>query len=80
MAGRMKSSHENIKDFYATDGTGVEIFPLVMSRNRLSFLLRALRFDNITTRQERKLHDKLAAVRDLFEEFNENCQSSYVVS
>lgn len=51
-----------------------------MPRNRLTFLLGALRFNNITTRHLRRFLDKLAAIHDLFQDFNENCQANYVVS
>lgn len=35
-----------------------QIFPLVMPRNRLLFLLRSLQLDNITTRHARRLLDR----------------------
>lgn len=51
-----------------------------MPRNKLLFLLRSLLFDNITTRHATRLQDKLATVKDLYEDFNENCQKNNVVS
>ncbi|KAG8228692.1 hypothetical protein J437_LFUL008681 [Ladona fulva] len=38
----LKSGHLNISDLWATDGTGVEMFPLTMSYNRFLFLMRCL--------------------------------------
>jgi hypothetical protein len=48
-----------------------------MSRKTLSFLLHALRFDNITDRQHRSVDDNLAPVRDMFQRFILNCQKNY---
>ncbi|XP_050308396.1 uncharacterized protein LOC126744872 [Anthonomus grandis grandis] len=80
LAGVAKSSHVNIYDLWATDGMGLDIFPAVMSISRFKFLMRCLRFDNILDRQERKLEDKLAPVRDMFEDFVQKCQNMYTVS
>lgn len=38
-----------------------------------------MRFDDITTREERKSIDKLARIRDLFDAFVQRCQNCYVV-
>lgn len=45
LAGVFKGGRRNMKDFWATDGTGVEIFPAAMAYRRFKFLLRCLRFD-----------------------------------
>ncbi len=50
MASMMHASHMNIQNFYRTDGTGLEFFHLVMPKKQFQFLLRALRFDNVNTR------------------------------
>lgn len=62
------------------DGLGIEFFPLVMPVYRFKFLLRAIRFDDINTREERKAIDRLAPIRDMFEKFVGNCQKNYNVS
>lgn len=80
MLGVMKMSHLNLEDVWSRDSLGIEFFPLVMPLYRFKFLLRALRFDNIHTREDRKLIDRLAPIRDIFEEFVENCQKHYNVS
>lgn len=80
MAGVMRSSHHNLEDLYANDGTGVEFFRCVIALSRLKFLLRSMRFDDITTREERKSIDKLAPIRDLFDAFVQKCQNRYIVS
>lgn len=63
-----------------TDGTGVEFFGVCMSLKRFKFLLRALRFDDLNTRNETKLLDNLAPIRDVFESFVENCKANCNIS
>lgn len=79
IGGVHKASHVNVKDLWATDGTGMDIFRKTMSKNRFLFLLRCLRFDNIHDRQSRRLLDKLAPIRELFEKFVQNCQKAYTI-
>lgn len=77
LAGVHKESHTNLNQLWATNGTGIELFQLVMSKERFRFLVRSLRFDDITTRDTRKKRDKLAAIRDIFEMFRRNCMDNY---
>ncbi|KAB0803806.1 hypothetical protein PPYR_00776 [Photinus pyralis] len=77
IAGVLKSRHTNLKDMWATDKTAPEIFRMVMSKNRFYLLLRALRFDDLATRDERKQLDKLAPIRTIFEMFLQQCKSCY---
>ncbi|KAG5879388.1 hypothetical protein JTB14_016733 [Gonioctena quinquepunctata] len=51
MSGVLKSSRLHVRELFSNNGTGVEIFRLVMSVNRFQFLLR---FDDIQTRDEAK--------------------------
>lgn len=80
MAGIHQQSHTRIEDLWSENGTGIEFFRVVMNIKRFRFLLRALRFDDITTREERKEVDKLAPIREVFESFNENCTNNYIPS
>ena len=43
-----------------------------MFRNRFGFLIAYISFDNHTTRPTRWQHDRFAAFREIFEEFNKN--------
>ena len=52
---------------------GHPVFSATMSRNRFTFLLGQLRFDDKSTRKTRWKEDRFAANRELFEIFNENC-------
>lgn len=80
LAGVKKMSHTDLLDLWKTDGTGVEYFRLTMGLNRFRFLLRSLRFDDLRTRADRKVTDKLAAVRYLLDHFNNNCKKAYSLS
>lgn len=79
MAGLMKAQHLNVKQLWATDGTGVECFRATMSKERFLLLLRMLRFDNFQNREERKALDNLAAIREVLDEFTSHCKENYTV-
>ena len=64
LAGVLEGGRLYLKEFWSTDGTGVEIFPVVLSYRRMKFLLNSLRFD-VNTRNETKLFDNLAPIREL---------------
>lgn len=78
-AGLHKSSHVHVRDLWATDGTGIEIFPVTMSFTRFQFLMQCLRFDDLETRHDRRQFDKLAPIRDVLDKFNKNCEKNYNV-
>ncbi|XP_019891791.2 uncharacterized protein LOC109612283 [Musca domestica] len=77
IGGLHKSSHVNVRDLWASDGTGLEIFIATMSFNRFLFLMRCIRFDDVNTRMERRKLDKLAPIREIFEMFNQNCEKNF---
>ncbi|XP_071051718.1 piggyBac transposable element-derived protein 4-like [Onthophagus taurus] len=79
-AGVLKSGRLNTLELWEKHGSGVDIFPAVMSRKRFLFLLTSLRFDDIRDRHTRRQSDKLAPIRELSELFKNNIQSSYVIS
>lgn len=80
LAGLLHGGKMNIEDFWNTDGTGIEIFRATMSLKRFRFLTRCIRFDNIHTREVRKLQDNLAAIRNLLDMFVSNCNKYYAPS
>lgn len=80
LAGVKKSNHLNAEELFRTDGGSVEIFRLSMSAQRFQFLLRTLRFDDGTTRVQRKELDKICHIREIFEKFVQNCKDSYTLS
>jgi hypothetical protein len=80
LSGMYHASRLHLADIWTADGTGIEVFRLTMSLHRFRFLLCCLRFDNKATREERKKVDKLAAFRQIFEMFVENCKKNYTPS
>ncbi|XP_031332326.1 piggyBac transposable element-derived protein 4-like [Photinus pyralis] len=73
--GALQASREPIEMLFTSDLAYCRpIFPATLSRNRYNFLTKFLRFDNFETRQERRLIDKLAPVRDIFEKLVSNCK------
>lgn len=79
LAGTLKSGRLNTKELWQRNELGIERFWLVLSHDRFHFLLRCLRFDDLTTRDERKKFDKLAPIRSLFDLFVEKCKNTYTV-
>jgi len=77
--GVFESSHEHMESLYKTDGTERLVFPLVMAKNRFRFLLSVIRFDNKATRTDRRLEDKMAAFREIWDNFIGLCKSLYLV-
>ncbi|KAK3861560.1 hypothetical protein Pcinc_032472 [Petrolisthes cinctipes] len=56
---------------------GAPMYRSTMSKERFAFLLRALRFDDRSTRQERVKEDRLAPIRPLWNEVVKKCQECY---
>lgn len=77
LAGLFRSGRQNTNDLWRSDGTGIEIFRMTMSRNRFTFLLNNLRYDAILSRNERAAIDRITPVREIFELFVQNCKKVY---
>lgn len=73
----MKVSHIYLEDLWKADGTVIEYFLLKMGINKFRFILI---FDDMTTRNQQKQTNKLAAVRFLIDQFNDNCTQHYILS
>lgn len=56
---------------------GPALYHAVMSERRLCFLLRCLRFDDHTTREQRKENDKLAPIIKMWDLIISQCNSAY---
>lgn len=80
LLGLKGQQHTNVREIWALDGTGMLAVRACMGLNRFLFLLRAIRFDDHETREERKKTDRLAAVRSLLTSFDANCKKSYCLS
>ena len=72
---------KSIKSLWSSDTRfSVPIYHSTMTRNRFEWLMRIIRFDDMNTRDERKLTDKLAAIREMTSLFKERCKIMYRVS
>ncbi|XP_054729254.1 piggyBac transposable element-derived protein 4-like [Anastrepha obliqua] len=69
-----KENHTHYTCWYSTDGTGREIYRCIMSKNRFEILLNCLRFDDASTRDERRSTDKAAPISQLFGKLIQNCK------
>ena len=53
------------------------LFKATMHRNRFTFILNCLRFDDKSTRNERKATDRFTHIREIWDLFIENCMNNY---
>lgn len=53
------------------------IIPASMSRNRFQLLTAFICFDDYFTRAQRRMSDKLAPMREIFDIFVQNCSRAY---
>lgn len=77
LLGVKKASHLNTAEIWKTDGTAPEFFRAVMSEKRFHLLIRCIRFDDKSTRSDRRKLDNLAPIRELFDSFVKRCYESY---
>lgn len=76
----LKTNDENIDSMFSKDVTGHPVFIATMSNKRYEVLTSCLRFDDATTRENRKATDKATAINEIFTTLVNNSQSSYSVS
>ncbi|KAJ8879648.1 hypothetical protein PR048_020256 [Dryococelus australis] len=67
-----KYNHENVNTIFATDGTGREIFRMIMSTKRFYVLLVCLRFDDVSVMEVKNKYAPAIAVSLLLEQFERN--------
>lgn len=75
-----KSNKADANRAWKTNGTGLMICRAAFGINRFRFLLRSLRFDDLLTRKDREIIDKLAAIREIYFHLNNNFQKNYCLS
>lgn len=76
-AGHLKQNNTNYITLWSKK-YGSPIFRGTMSLSRFKLLLRFIRFDDKDTRSIRRSTDKLAPIRDIFEEINKMFSRYYV--
>lgn len=74
-SGLQGSVRRNMKELYGKLSS--PIYRATMPRQRFEFLLTFLRFDDKSTRDQRKLTDKLAPIREIWNIFINNCKSNF---
>ncbi|XP_046397248.1 uncharacterized protein LOC124164113 [Ischnura elegans] len=79
LAGVFSTSRMKLEEFWAEDGSGVEIFRAVMSLDRFKYILQNLRLAGGADYECRKKMDKLACVRQVLGLFVSNCVNSYSI-
>ncbi|XP_022913140.2 piggyBac transposable element-derived protein 4-like [Onthophagus taurus] len=77
LAGVHRGNRQSLEDLWGSDWDGIEKFRLVMNIKRFKFIMRCMRFDDRSMRNERRKIDKIAAIRDIFTMFVKNSQKSY---
>jgi hypothetical protein len=76
LRGLYKAAGESTRELWGVDGR--KDFPETMSYNRFIEIRRFLRFDDRATRDRRQGRDKLAAIRDLWDDFVHNATGAMV--
>lgn len=76
LGGAYKSKRENIKDIWS-ESVRRNIFIATLSRIRFQEFLWYLRFDDKSTREERRSTDKLAHIRQIWDLFVINCKRAF---
>ena len=79
LRGIYRGYREPVKDLWIIR-SGRPIFTATMSRNRFELLLRILRFDDKSSRDERLKSDNFAAIREVFDIFNDRCRDNCALS
>ncbi|CAF3892955.1 unnamed protein product [Rotaria sp. Silwood1] len=77
LAGLLGKSKTNLKCLWRRSPLESPIFKAVMSRSRFEEIMSCLRFDDKTTREERKRTDKYAAIREIWSDFQNNLTMCY---
>lgn len=79
LIGVTKGRNESLDQLWSNEW-GRPIFRASMSKERFKEFLRFLRFDDKDTRQERRITDKLAAIREIFDHIATSCKAHYEMS
>jgi hypothetical protein len=70
-----KSSYENIRSLFASDGNRKYNFHCIMNKNIFSVLISMLRFDNPNDRDGRGKSECAAPISQVFKKFVSNCRA-----
>ena len=76
MSGARKDNHLNTDEMFSAQ-LGCPYYRSIMSERRFNFLIRALRFDDSATREERRSTDVFAPMRKLWDNVILQCRRNY---
>ncbi|CAF0800781.1 unnamed protein product [Rotaria sordida] len=79
ISGLLGKSRKSIKSLWTRNSLESPVFRAIISRNRFETIVFYLRFDDKTTREERKNTDKFAAIRKIWLDFQNNLNKCYSV-
>lgn len=68
-SGMQKTNNTNLEDLWNADYGSIR-YRATMSQLRFSFISKCIRFDDKSTRLERKQIDKFVPIREIWEQFN----------
>ena len=77
MSGIRKDNHLRAKEMFSSV-YGCSFYKSLFSQKRFEFLIRAIRFDNAGTREQRKVGDNFCLIRELWESVIVNCTTSWI--
>jgi len=78
IAGALRCRKETISEMWTTDETiRRAVFTAPMARNRFAHILQVIRFDDKSKRVQRKANDKLAAIREVWDQFVGKCKKLF---
>lgn len=72
----MKDNHLNTAVMFDSNLSG-NMYKAIMNEKRFQFLISSLRFDDYSTRTERKKADAFAPIRKIWDNLVENCKQNY---
>jgi hypothetical protein len=78
LGGLLGKSKKSIRSMWRRNPLESPIFKATMSRERFEKIMSCLRFDDKTTREERKKIDKFAAIREIWSDFQDNLKICYI--
>ncbi|XP_028982645.1 uncharacterized protein LOC114841719 [Diachasma alloeum] len=75
-SGLQKTNNTNLEDLWSYE-FGPTLYRATMPLRRFKVILSSLRFDDKSTRDYRRETDKLAPIRDVWQQFVSNCRKYY---
>lgn len=75
-SGCQRDNHLSTREMFSPQ-TGSPLYRAAMSEEPFTFLVSCLRFDDKETREQRRLTDRFAAIRKIWDIFIDKCRKMY---